>query len=170
MELRFFEVQEVVADAAAAAAFFEHMLDGQVLFRGQMVGLPFVKMKVGDLTLVLIEDPAAVAPPDPYGYVRRHLGFRVRDLDVAMAELTARGAEFVVTPAQLEERKRQGGRAWVQIDEARAPLEPGTSHRYKFRVAIFRGPGGLYLELNELDLPADLDWHRDTDLPPACAS
>lgn len=170
MELKFFEVQEAVPDAAAAAAFFERMLDGQVLFRGEMVGLPFVKMKVGDLTLVLIEDPAAAAPPDPYGYVRRHLGFRVRDLDRAIAELTARGAEFVVTPAQIEARKQQGGREWVRIDEARAPLDPSTSHRYQFRVAIFKGPAGLYLELNQLDLPAELDWHRDTDLPPACGS
>jgi hypothetical protein len=167
VELRFFEVQEVVADATAAAAFFERMLDGQVLFRGEMVGLPFVKMKVGDLTLVLIEDAVAAAPPDPFAYVRRHLGFRVRDLDRAMAELTARGAEFVVTPASVDELRQRGGRAWVRIDHARAPLDAATSHRYRFRVAIFKGPGGLFLELNELQMPVDVDWHRDTELPAA---
>ena len=168
MELVFFEVQETVADAAAAAAFFERMLDGVVLFRGEMVGLPFVKMKVGDLTLVLIEDPARAPAPDPVGYLRRHLGFRVRDLDRAMADLRARGAEFVVTPADVDEFRRRGGREWVRIDHARAPLDAATSHRYRFRVAIFKGPGGLFLELNELSMPADLDWHRDTELP--CAS
>lgn len=167
MELRFFEVQEAVPNAAEAANFFERMMDGQTLFRGVMVGLPFIKMKVGDLTLVLIEDAAAAAQPDPYGYLRRHLGFRVRDLDRAIAELTARGAEFVVTPALVTEMKQRGGREWVRIDYARPPLEPGSSHRYKFRVAIFKGPAGLFVELNELDLPADIDWHRDTDLPPA---
>lgn len=165
MELRFFEVQEVVPDAAAAAAFFERMLDGQVLFAGEMLGLPFVKLKVGDLTLVLIEDPRAVPPPDPMGYLRRHLGFRVRDLDRTMAELAARGAEFVVTPATVDEARRRGGREWVRIDRARPPLDATTSHRYRFRVAIFKGPGGLFVELNELSMPAELDWHRDTDLP-----
>lgn len=169
MELTFFEVQETVPDAGAAATFFERMLDGEVLFRGEMVGLPFVKMKVGDLTLVLIEDAAAARPPDPFGYVRRHLGFRVRDLDRAMAELVARGAEFVVTPAAVDERRRRGGKEWVRIDHARAPLDASTSDRYRFRVAIFKGPGGLFLELNELTMPADIDWHRDTDPPPAPA-
>lgn len=170
MELRFFEVQEVVPDAAAAAAFFERMLDGVVLFRGAMMGLPFVKMKVGDLTLVLIEDPRAATPPEPLGYLRRHLGFRVRDLDRAIAELTARGARFLVTPAAVDELRRRGGSDWVRIDHARAPLDPSTSHRYRFRVAIFEGPGGLFLELNELAMPADVDWHRDTELPAPCAS
>lgn len=165
MELRFFEVQETVPDAAAAAAFFERMLDGEVLFRGAMAGLPFVKLKVGDLTLVLIEDAARAAPVDPIGYLRRHLGFRVRELDAAMAELTARGARFVVTPASVDELRRRGGPAWVRIDHARPPLDPSTSHRYRFRVAIFEGPGNLFIELNELTMPADLDWHRDTDLP-----
>ena len=166
MELRFFEVQETVADAAAAAAWFERVMAGQVLFRGTMVGLPFVKLKVGDLTLVLIEDPAAAIAPSAHGYLRRHLGFRVRDLDAAIAELEARGARFLVTPAMVDAMRARGGPSWVHIDEARAPLAPSTSHRYRFRVAIFEGPGGLYLELNQLDLPPELDWHRDTELPP----
>jgi catechol 2,3-dioxygenase-like lactoylglutathione lyase family enzyme len=171
VELTFFEVQETVPDLATATRFFERMLDAHVLFRGEMVGLPFAKLKVADLTLVLIEDAAAAARPDPFGYVRRHLGFRVRDLDRAMAELTARGAEFVVTPASVDELRRRGGREWVRIDEARPPLDPSTSSRYRFRVAIFKGPGGLFLELNELSMPADIDWHRDTDLPaPAAAT
>jgi catechol 2,3-dioxygenase-like lactoylglutathione lyase family enzyme len=163
VELKCFEVQDVVADAAAAAAFFERMLDGIVLFRGRMMGLPFVKMKVGNLTLVLIEDPDAVLPADPYGYVRRHLGFRVRNLEETMATLAARGAEFVVTPARVDEMRRKGGADWVHIDEARAPLTPDTSSRYRFRVAIFKGPGSMFIELNEMDLAPELDWHRDTD-------
>ena len=164
MELKFFEVQEVVPDAAEAASFFERIMDGTVLFRGEMMGLPFVKMKVADLTLVFIEDPDKALPADPHGYVHRHLGFRVADLGKTIDELTARGAEFVVTPAIVDELRKSGGKNWVRIDEAHPPLSTTTSSRYSLRIAIFKGPSGLFIELNELNMPSDIDWHRDTDL------
>ncbi len=164
MELKFFEVQEVVPDATEAASFFERMMDGTVLFRGEMMGMPFVKMKVADLTLVFIEDPGKALPADPHGYVRRHLGFRVADLDKTMEELTNRGVEFVITPDKVDELRKSGGKNWVRIDEAHAPLSCETSNKYSMRVAIFKGPGGLFIELNELNMPPEIDWHRDTDL------
>lgn len=164
MELKFFEVQEVVPDADEAASFFERIMDGTVLFRGEMMGLPFVKMKVANLTLVFIEDPDKTLPADPHGYICRHLGFRVLDLDKTMEELTTRGAEFVVTPAMVDDLRKSGGKNWVKINEAHAPLTCETSNKYSMRVAIFKGPGGLFIELNELNMPSDVDWHRDTDL------
>ncbi len=164
MEIKFFEIQEVVTDSAEAASFFESMMDGTVLFRGEMMGLPFVKMKVADLTLVFIEDPDKVLPIDPHGYIHRHLGFRVTDLDKAIDELTARGAEFVVTPAIVDELRKSGGKNWVRIDYAHSPLSSETSNKYSMRVAIFKGPSGLFIELNELNMPSEIDWHRDTDL------
>ncbi len=164
MEIKFFEVQEVVSDAAEAAAFFERVMDGTVLFRGEMMGLPFIKMKVADLTLVFIEDMDKALPYDPVGYVRRHLGFRVANLDKTIDELTTRGAEFVVTPAMVNELRKSGGKNWVRIDEAHPPLSSETSSQYSLRVAIFKGPGGLFIELNELNMPSDIDWHKDTDL------
>lgn len=164
MEMKFFEIQEVVSDAAEAAAFFERMMDGIVLFHGEMMGLPFVKMKVANLTLVFIEDPDKALPYDPHGYIRRHLGFRVADLDKAIDELTARGAEFVVTPAIVDELRKSGGKNWVQIDYAHSPLSSESSSKYRLRIAIFKGPGGLFIELNELNMPPEIDWHRDTDL------
>jgi hypothetical protein len=164
MGMKFFEVQEVVTDAAEAASFFERIMDGTVLFRGKMMGLHFVKMKVSDLTLVFIEDPDKALPEDPHGYIRRHLGFRVADLDKSIKELTARGAEFVITPAIVEEFRKSGGKNWVQIDYAHSPLSSETSSKYSMRVAIFKGPGGLFIELNELNMPPEIDWHRDTDL------
>lgn len=162
--MKFFEVQEVVPDAAEAASFFERIMDGTVLFRGEMMGLPFVKMKVADLTLVFIEDPDKALPIDPHGYIRRHLGFRVADLDKTIEDLTARGAEFVITPAMVDELRKSGGKNWVKIDYAHTPLSCNTSSKYSMRVAIFKGPGGLFIELNELNMPPEIDWHRDTDL------
>lgn len=162
--MKFFEIQEVVSDAAEAASFFERMMDGMVLFRGEMMSLPFVKMKVADLTLVFIEDPDNALPIDPHGYVRRHLGFRVADLDKTIEELTARGAEFVITPAMVDELRKSGGKNWVRIDYAHSPLSRETSNKYSMKVAIFKGPCGLFIELNELNMPPEIDWHRDTDL------
>ncbi len=162
--MKFFEIQEVVSDATEAAAFFERMMDGIVLFRGEMMGLPFVKMKVADLTLVFIEDPDKALPVDPHGYIRRHLGFRVANLDKTIEGLTDRGAEFVVTPAMVDELRKSGGKNWVRIDEAHPPLSTTTSSKYQLRIAIFKGPSGLFIELNELNMPPEVDWHKDTDL------
>lgn len=161
----FIEVSKACSDAARMEAFWCDMFDAQVVFRGNMMGQPFTRLLACGITLVFREDPGFQAPAGPGEefMFREHLGLRVRDLDTAIAELEARGANFVLTPAKVREfqqMKKDDGRKFLETTYVAPPLTPERIADGEFRidVAILAGPDNLWIELNEIREPADTNW------------
>lgn len=164
---RFMEVSMACSDVRAMEDFWIHMFDGQVIFRGLMAGQPFSRMIVAGVTLVFRQDPELPVPPGPgveFQY-RNHMGFRVPSLDAAIAELEAKGAKFVMTPALVRQWQAKNdpetGR-FLQTTYIAPPLtlERIQAGEYRHDVAIFVGPDNLWVELNEVHEPADTQWFR----------
>ncbi|MSP04792.1 MAG: VOC family protein [Acetobacteraceae bacterium] len=93
-------------DPDAMGTYFEKMFGAEVrrdiyppgtLYPGQMR----VRMKVGGQTVLVAPkhptDKMAYAPPFPY-YGLEHFGFTVPNLDEAVVDLRAKGAEIAVGP------------------------------------------------------------------------
>jgi lactoylglutathione lyase len=93
-------------DPDATARFFATMFGAEVtrgvyppgtLYPGQMR----VSMKVGGQKILIApthpDDAMTPPPPFPY-YGLEHFGFTVEDLDAAIAELRAKGADVAVGP------------------------------------------------------------------------
>lgn len=165
---RFMEVSLACTHVQTMEDFWVRMFDGQVIFRGLMAGLPFSRMIVCGVTLVFREDPALVVPPGPGSEFQynNHLGLRVPDLEAAIAELEAKGAQFVMTPALVREwqqRSDPNTGKYLQTTFIAPPLtrERITAGEYKHDVAIFVGPDNLWIELNEVKEPADIRWFRE---------
>ena len=126
----FMEVSLACSDCAAMEAFWIKMFDAEVLFRGAIMGEPFTRLMVCGISLLFRQDPAFVAPPGPgqERLYRNHLGLRCGDLDAALTDLEARGAQFVLSPAivrQLQARQVADGedrqRQHAQRHDAREP-------------------------------------------------
>jgi catechol 2,3-dioxygenase-like lactoylglutathione lyase family enzyme len=94
------------SDPDATAGFFETMFGAEVtrsiypagtLYPGKMR----VAMRVGDQKILIApshpHDPMTPAPPFPY-YGLEHIGLTVVDLDAAISELRAKGAEIAIGP------------------------------------------------------------------------
>ena len=116
------------ADPDAMGRFFETMFGAEVvrdiyapgtLYPGQMR----VSMKLGGQTVLVApthpHDPTAAAPQFPY-YGVEHIGLTVDDVDAAVEELRAKGAEIAIGPLT-----RSAG----------------------LRLAFVRGPEGVMVEL-----------------------
>ncbi len=172
LSYRFMEVSMACASVEVQERFWTEMFGGQVLFRGNMAGLPFSRMIACGVTLVFREDPDFPTPPGPGQefHFRNHLGLRVDDLDAAIADLESRGAHFVLTPAivrQMQQKKLEGEgedagpqRKWLETTFIAPPLtrERIDSGEYKHEVAIMVGPDNLWIELNEVKEPEDARW------------
>jgi hypothetical protein len=85
-EYSFMEVSLACSDCEEMARFFEQMFDGKVIFRGRMLGEPFVRIIANGITYVFRQQTDF------------HLGVRVGSLEKAVAELKGRGANFVLDP------------------------------------------------------------------------
>jgi lactoylglutathione lyase len=115
-------------DPEAAARFFQTMFDAEVL-RGTYAegtfypGQPRVFVKLGGQTVLIApahhDEPTDDAPRFPY-YGLEHIGLTVDDIDVAVADLRAKGAEIAVEPMDYS---------------------AGT------RLAFIRGPDGVMIEI-----------------------
>jgi len=145
--------------------FWTEMFDGKAIFRGSMLGQPFVRMIVCDVTLVFREDPDYQPPPGPgvEFCFRSHLGLRVADLEAAIADLEARGAQFVLTPARIREMqqmKAEGGTVYLETDYIAPPLtsERIAAGEFKIDIAIMVGPDNIWIELNQIKEPEDTQW------------
>jgi catechol 2,3-dioxygenase-like lactoylglutathione lyase family enzyme len=116
------------ADPDAMGRFFETMFGAEVtreiyppgtLYPGQMR----VSMSLGGQTVLVApthpHDPTAAAPRFPY-YGVEHIGLTVDDVDAAVEELRAKGAEIAIGPLT-----RSAG----------------------LRLAFVRGPEGVMVEL-----------------------
>ena len=162
---RFMEVSMGCSDIKAQEAFWQRMFDGKVVFRGRMDGQPFSRMVVCGISLAFREDPDFKAPPGPgqEWSFRNHLGLRVDDLDKAVADLEARGAQFVLTPARVRELQKlsmDNGRKFLETEYIGPPLtaERIAAGEFRIDVAIMVGPDNLWVELNEIREPEDTDW------------
>jgi catechol 2,3-dioxygenase-like lactoylglutathione lyase family enzyme len=112
-------------DPMATARYYERMFDAKIIESIQSDGQPRIDLDINGLTIFLARVPPDAqipeAPAEPYLGLD-HFGLRVDDLDAAYAELTRRGAEFVVAPRTIR---------------------PGV------RIAFVRGPDNVRIELLE---------------------
>ncbi|MCB1723979.1 MAG: hypothetical protein KDJ39_09835 [Gammaproteobacteria bacterium] len=161
----FIEVSTACSDATRMEEFWRDMFDAQVIFRGNMMGQPFTRLVACGITLVFREDPQFRPPPGPGEefFFREHLGLRVKDLEAAITELEAKGAQFVLTPAKVREfqqMKKDDGRKFLETTYVAPPLTPEriAAGEFKIDVAIMVGPDNLWIELNQISEPADTGW------------
>ena len=164
-EYPFIEIAQACSNVAEMEAFWCDMFDAKVIFRGTMLGFPFSRLIACGITLVFREDPQFQPPPGPgeeFQY-RNHLGLRVRDLDAAIGELEARGANFVLTPEkvrQYQQMKKEDGGKFLETTYIAPPLtaERIADGEFNIEVAIMAGPDNLWIELNQIKEPADTGW------------
>lgn len=161
------EVALGTRDVQAQEAFWVRMFDAKVLFRGHMMGQPFVRLLACGITLIFRQAPDLPLPPGPDDELDflQHLGLRVDDLAAAIADLQARGARFVFTPANalhyVQRWQARPGGAAVQTSYIAAPLtrERIAAGEYRHDVAILVGPDNLWIELNQVREPSDTGWY-----------
>jgi catechol 2,3-dioxygenase-like lactoylglutathione lyase family enzyme len=113
-------------DVEATAQWFERMLGARVV-RSTQQGKPRVDLELGGAKIFLAEvkpgDGVNAPPATPYQGLD-HFGLFVKDLDAAVSELKAKGAEFTQEP--------------------HVP-RPGI------KICFIRGPQGVSIELLERD-------------------
>ena len=166
MNYRFMEVSYASRDIQAQEDFWVRMFDAKVIFRGKMVSQPFTRILACGITLIFREDKELQLPPGPGAEFafREHLGLRVENLDRAIAELEAKGAKFVMTPAivkQFQKGKQQSGAPMLETGFIAPPLtrERIAAGEFRHDVAILVAPDNVWIELNEIKEPEDTQWY-----------
>jgi lactoylglutathione lyase len=113
-------------DPEATAAWFERMLDAQVI-RSTVEGKARIDLKLGGANVFIMpvapDDPVNPPPVTPYQGLD-HFGLAVSGIDAVAAELKAKGAEFTMEPRTI---------------------------RSGLRICFLRGPQGVSIELLERD-------------------
>jgi len=127
-DYRFDHIHLRSPDPEATARFFETVF-GATVTRGVYPtgtlypGQPRISLVLGGQKILIApthpHDPMAPAPAFPY-YGLEHIGLTVDDLEAAVADLRARGAEIAIGPLTRD---------------------PGT------HLAFIRGPEGVMIEL-----------------------
>jgi hypothetical protein len=166
MNYRFMEVSLASRNVQIQEEFWIRMFDAKVIFRGRMMSQPFSRILACGITFIFREDPDLVLPPGPGDekQFRQHLGLRVDDLDAAIAELEAKGAKFVMTPAlvrQYQKAVQGSGKPQLETHYIAPPLtrERITAGEFCHDVAIFVGPDNIWIELNAIKEPTDTQWY-----------
>ncbi|MCB9524147.1 MAG: hypothetical protein H6702_12375 [Myxococcales bacterium] len=159
------EVARVCRCCEVQARYWTQVFGARRLLEGRAAGRRFVRLGLGDTTLVFTE----LGPDEPDRHhdpeLREHLGLRVADLAGTLARLVARGARVALTPAALPAwMAARGGfeLAWVA-----APLTPArlAAGEYRHAVAFIEAPDGLWVELNAIEEPSDTGWFRAAPPP-----
>jgi len=83
----------IVDDVPKTVAFYENTLGAKRVEALELRGVPIVRLDLNGLKLT-------VSGPLIPG-VRDHIGFEVDDFEAAVADLQAKGVEFVVQPTDL---------------------------------------------------------------------
>ena len=83
----------IVDDVPKTVAFYENTLGAKKVEALELRGVPIVRLDLNGLTLTV---SGQLVPG-----VRDHLGFEVDDFEAAIADLQAKGVEFVVQPTDL---------------------------------------------------------------------
>ncbi len=163
MRFVLFEMAFATRDCAAQEAFWRRFFDAEVLFRGQVGGDRFVRLRVADATLVFTESPDLPPSPTADARFRQHIGLRVADVEAAIAHLEARGARFALTPASVRAMLAGGapGADFFRTDHIAPPLTRDRidAGEYRHAVAMLAAPDGLWVELNEVHEPPDTGWY-----------
>jgi catechol 2,3-dioxygenase-like lactoylglutathione lyase family enzyme len=101
-------------DPDATARFFETMFGAEVTRRVYPPGTPYagqqrISMRLGGQRVLIApphpHEPTATAPRVPY-YGLEHIGLTVDDVDAAVEELRAKGAEIVIGPLARNSDRR----------------------------------------------------------------
>jgi catechol 2,3-dioxygenase-like lactoylglutathione lyase family enzyme len=103
-------------DPMGMAKYFEKMFDARIIESVQSDGQPRIDLDINGLTVFIAPVPAdvnmPVSPADPHLGLD-HFGFKVDDVDEAVADLKRRGADIAVEPRTI--------RPGVRIAFVRAP-------------------------------------------------
>lgn len=129
LELHFDHAHHRCADLDAAVAFYQRMLDAEIVKRSDYNGRVIVTLRVGDVLFCLSPAPAGVelrAVENAGRLGIYHLAFLVPNLEQAVAECKRRGANFIVENLLASPTRK---------------------------VAFFEAPDGMQVELME-DFPA----------------
>jgi catechol 2,3-dioxygenase-like lactoylglutathione lyase family enzyme len=97
----FDHVHLICGDAEAAGKYFETFLGGKIFFRGEMGGLPVVRMDLYGVNFFIFGSKAGQEQFEPRKGLRGldHIGFKVKDLAKAAVDLKRKGAKFSVEPS-----------------------------------------------------------------------
>ena len=118
-------------DAMAAGAFYETMFGAELIASKGANGLPRANMRLGDQIILIstVTENVTQTASGPHSCLGLdHIGIAVDDLPAAIADLEAKGAEFLMKP--------RGERA---------------------RIAFLKGPDSVSIELvqSRLERPTD---------------
>ena len=83
----------IVDDVPKTVAFYENTLGAKRVEALELRGVPIVRLDLNGLKLTV---SGQLVPG-----VRDHIGFEVDDFEAAVADLQAKGVEFVVQPTDL---------------------------------------------------------------------
>lgn len=87
------------ADPEAAAGYFRRLFGAEETGRSYPGGRLRIMLRLAGLALFVEEVPAGTAGPPPWPHRGiEHLGLAVDDLDAALADLRAKGAEILSGP------------------------------------------------------------------------
>jgi catechol 2,3-dioxygenase-like lactoylglutathione lyase family enzyme len=131
----------VVKDRDASVDFYTKVMGFTILRKYETDEMRVAYLYLGDELLELNE---YFARDKPLGLW--HLGFRVDDMDKAMAELKQHGAEYVSGPIKFQPKIY--ATANVTSEKLLRALRPPDAKPY-WRISMFRDPNGVILELLE---------------------
>jgi lactoylglutathione lyase len=121
----FNHIHLLTRDPKATAQYYHRMFGAKVIESIQSDGKPRIDLELGGVSIFILRAPpeqeTPACPPGPYLGLD-HFGLRVSNLNEAVAELKAKGAEFAVEPKTIR---------------------PGV------RIAYVRGPENVRIELVE---------------------
>lgn len=97
----FDHVHLICGNAEAAGKFFETIFGGKIFFRGEMGGLPVVRMDLYGVNFFIFGSKPGQEQFKPRKGLRGldHIGFKVKDLSKAATDLKTQGAKFSVEPS-----------------------------------------------------------------------
>jgi len=93
-------------DPEKSLAFYTEILGGEFLGRGEVPGMPIIRVNLGGVNLALSPRKEGVVV-EPFtgkpGYGAYELGYRVEDLDQTCESLKAKGVEIKAGPVTIRE-------------------------------------------------------------------
>ena len=94
-------VHVICQDVEEAVQYFKSIFEGQEVSRGEVRGLPMVRVEVGGVPVNLMgtEPGAGRLIPGKGSRGLDHFGFKVRDMEQTIADLQRRGARVTLGPS-----------------------------------------------------------------------
>jgi catechol 2,3-dioxygenase-like lactoylglutathione lyase family enzyme len=94
-------VHVICGDVQEAVRYFKEVFEGQEVFRGELRGLPMVRVDVKGVVVALMgtEPGSGQLAPGKGSRGLDHFGFKVKDLQKTFEDLKKRGAKFSIGPS-----------------------------------------------------------------------